>query len=85
RLTGLRVIGTASRAETAEWVRELGAHDVIDHSRPLLEGLREIGVSSVRYVASLTHTDKHYQQIVEVLAPQGRLAVIDDPDSLDAV
>lgn len=85
KLTGLRVIGTASRAETAEWVRELGAHDVIDHSRPLLEGLREIGVSSVRYVASLTHTDKHYQQIVEALAPQGRLAVIDDPETLDAL
>ncbi|YCH32149.1 zinc-binding alcohol dehydrogenase family protein [Erwinia sp. D4-22] len=85
KLTGLRVIGTASRAETAAWVRELGAHDVIDHSRPLMEGLREIGVSEVRYVASLTHTDKHYQQIVEVLVPQGRLAVIDDPDTLDAV
>ncbi|EOI3547709.1 zinc-binding alcohol dehydrogenase family protein [Cronobacter dublinensis] len=85
KLTGLHVIGTASRAETAEWVRELGAHDIIDHSLPLLVGLREIGLSSVRYVASLTHTDKHYQQIVEVLAPQGQLAVIDDPDSLDAV
>ncbi|EKM0528684.1 zinc-binding alcohol dehydrogenase family protein [Cronobacter turicensis] len=85
KLTGLRVIGTASRPETAQWVRELGAHDVIDHSRPLLEGLRDIGVTAVRYVASLTHTDKHYQQIVEALAPQGRLAVIDDPQSLDAV
>ncbi|KVL69812.1 zinc-binding alcohol dehydrogenase family protein [Burkholderia ubonensis] len=85
RLTKLRVIGTASRAETQTWVRELGAHDVIDHSRPLLEGLRDIGVPQVRYVASLTQTDLHYAQIVEALAPQGRLGVIDDPATLDAM
>lgn len=85
RRTNLRVIGTASRPETRAWIRELGAHDVIDHSRPLREGLREIGVPAVNYVASLTHTDEHYPQIVEVLAPQGRLGVIDDPDTLDVM
>ncbi|PXW25366.1 zinc-binding alcohol dehydrogenase family protein [Paraburkholderia caballeronis] len=85
QLTKLRVIGTASRPETRAWVEALGAHDVIDHSRPLLEGLRALGVPSVRYVASLTQTDSHYPQIVEALAPQGRLGVIDDPDTLDAV
>lgn len=85
RLTGLRVIGTASRPETRAWAEALGAHDVIDHSQPLLEGLRQIGLSQVRYVASLTQTDVHYAQLVEVLAPQGRLGVIDDPDTLDAM
>ena len=35
RLTDLTVIATASRPETAAWVRELGAHHVADHSRPL--------------------------------------------------
>ncbi|WP_244851571.1 zinc-binding alcohol dehydrogenase family protein [Caballeronia sp. SL2Y3] len=85
RLTNLRVIGTASRPETREWVEALGAHDVIDHSQPLLEGLRRIGSPQVRYVASLTQTDLHYPQLVEALMPQGRLGVIDDPDTLDAM
>jgi zinc-binding alcohol dehydrogenase family protein len=85
RLTKLRVVGTASRPETQSWVRELGAHDVIDHSRPLLEGLRAIGLDNVRLIASLTQTDRHYPQIVEAIAPQGRLGVIDDPEMLDAV
>ncbi|SNT08190.1 zinc-binding alcohol dehydrogenase family protein [Noviherbaspirillum humi] len=85
RLTRLRVIATASRPETQAWARELGAHDVIDHSRPLLDGLQDIGVSQVRYVASLTQTDKHFAQIVEALAPQGRFGIIDDPATLDAM
>ena len=78
-LSRVTVIGTASRPDTAEWVRELGAHQVIDHRRPLAEALREAGIESVTHAASLTHTDQHYAQIVEALAPQGRLGLIDDP------
>jgi zinc-binding alcohol dehydrogenase family protein len=85
QLTKLRVIGTASRPETREWVRELGAHDVIDHSRPLADELRAIGIPNVRYVAGLTQTDTHYAQIVDALAPQGKFGVIDDPKTLDAM
>ena len=84
RLTGLTVIGTASRAESQQWVRELGAHHVIDHSKPLTEELARIGVKSVTHVASLTATDQHYAQVIEALAPQGKLALIDDPETLDA-
>ncbi|KAF1052855.1 MAG: Zinc-type alcohol dehydrogenase-like protein [Stenotrophomonas maltophilia] len=83
QLTGVTVIGTASRPETQQWVRELGAHHVIDHSLPLSEELKRIGVGQVTHVASLTHTDTHLEQIVAALRPQGRLALIDDPASLN--
>ncbi|MEB0043216.1 MULTISPECIES: zinc-binding alcohol dehydrogenase family protein [unclassified Pseudomonas] len=83
QLTGLNVIGTASRPETHAWVRELGAHHVLDHSKPLNEELTRAGLPQVTHVASLTHTDKHLGQLVDALAPQGRLALIDDPKSLD--
>ncbi|CAM3245996.1 alcohol dehydrogenase [Ectopseudomonas mendocina] len=79
RLTGLTVIGTASRPQTQAWVRELGAHHVIDHSKPLSQELARIGVGQVTHVASLTQTDQHYAQLIECLQPQGRLALIDDP------
>ncbi len=85
RLTDLTVIGTASRPETADWVRTQGAHHVIDHQQPLAPQLRALGVEAVTHVASLTHTEQHYAQLVEVLAPQGHLALIDDPATLDAV
>jgi zinc-binding alcohol dehydrogenase family protein len=83
QLTGLKVIGTASRPETEAWVRELGAHQVLDHSKPLNEELSRVGLPQVTHVASLTQTDQHLEQLVEALAPQGRLALIDDPKTLD--
>lgn len=85
KLTGLTVIGTASRPETQQWVRELGAHHVIDHSKPLSQELKAIGFDDVKYVASLTHTADHYKEIVELIAPQGHLAVIDDMETLDVM
>ncbi|MBW0169478.1 MAG: zinc-binding alcohol dehydrogenase family protein [Hydrogenophaga sp.] len=83
RLTSLTVIGTASRPETQAWVKELGAHHVIDHSQPLSEELRRIGFPTVDLIVSLTQTDAHFDQIVEAIAPQGRFGLIDDPTSLD--
>jgi zinc-binding alcohol dehydrogenase family protein len=85
QLTRLTVIGTASRQETADWVRQLGAHHVIDHSQPLLAQLQALGVAEIDYVASLTHTEQHFAQLIDVLKPQGRLSVIDDPESLDVM
>ncbi|MEE7547944.1 zinc-binding alcohol dehydrogenase family protein, partial [Xanthomonas sp. Kuri4-1] len=85
RLTRLTVVGTASRPQTQDWVYALGAHHVIDHAQPLVDGLRRLGIAQVERVASLTHTGQHYAQLVEALAPQGRLALIDDPATLDAL
>ncbi|HEV7390615.1 MAG TPA: zinc-binding alcohol dehydrogenase family protein, partial [Burkholderiales bacterium] len=83
RLTALSVIGTASRAKTAEWVTELGADFVIDHGNPLSQELERIGVAVVTHVASLTHTDHHFEEIVKSIAPQGKFGLIDDPPPLD--
>jgi zinc-binding alcohol dehydrogenase family protein len=84
KLTGLTVIGTASRPETEAWVRELGAHHVISHAKPLAEELARIGIPAASHIVSLTRTDLHYPQIVEALAPQGKFGLIDDPGPLDA-
>ncbi|OHX14444.1 NADPH:quinone reductase [Chromobacterium sphagni] len=83
QLTGLTVIATASRPETQAWVKDLGAHQVIDHRQPLSQELKRIGMAEVDYVASLNQTDAHFAEIVAALAPQGKLALIDDPAALD--
>ncbi|SEN93591.1 MULTISPECIES: zinc-binding alcohol dehydrogenase family protein [unclassified Pseudomonas] len=83
QLTALKVIGSASRPQTQDWVRGLGADLVVDHSHPLSDALKQAGQPQVTHVASLTHTDLHLDQLVEALAPQGKLALIDDPKVLD--
>lgn len=79
QLTQLRVIGTASRAETQDWVRALGAHHVVDHRQPLRPQLVAAGVAEVDLIASLTHTDEHWASLIDLAAPQGRIGLIDDP------
>ena len=85
QLTQLRIIATASRPETRQWCLDLGAHAVIDHRQPLSAGLNAAGIGHVDFVAALTQTEQHYDQIIESLKPQGALAVIDDMDVLNAM
>lgn len=85
QLTQLQVVATASRPETVEWCRSLGAHHVIDHTRPLQPQLDNLHLPPVGLIASLTGTTHNYPQLVEILAPQGKIAVIDDPETLDAL
>lgn len=82
-LTDLTVIATASRAETQDWVKELGAHHVLDHTKPLAAQVAALGLGAPGLVFSTTHTDQHLAEVVELIAPQGRFALIDDPASLD--
>jgi len=79
QLTGQTVIATASRPESRAWLQELGVQRVIDHHQPFGPQLQALGVTEVQRAVGLTHTDQHFSQLVEVLAPQGALALIDDP------
>ncbi|WP_020185303.1 zinc-binding alcohol dehydrogenase family protein [Methylopila sp. 73B] len=83
RMTDLTVIATASRPETQAWVRELGAHYVIDHRQPLADQVAALGVGQPAFVFSTTNTADHLAEIVQLIAPQGRFALIDDPAALD--
>lgn len=83
QLTNLTIIATASREDSKAWVRSLGADGCINHQQALSDELKTQGIESVDYVVSLTHTDVHLSEIAKVIKPQGKFAVIDDPDTLD--
>ncbi|MFZ1426664.1 MAG: zinc-binding alcohol dehydrogenase family protein [Geminicoccaceae bacterium] len=85
QLTDLTVITTASRPETTAWSRELGAHHVVDHARPLAGEIEQLGLGQPAFVFSTTNTDAHLAEIVKLIAPQGRFALIDDPAALDVL
>lgn len=80
QFTGLTLVATASQPEGQAWVRRCGAHQVIDHQLPLRPQLAALGIEAVQWVASLSHTDQHFNALVDLLAPQGALALIDDPN-----
>jgi len=79
RLTGLTVVATATRPDSQAWCRDIGAHAVIDHARPMKEQIEALKLPPVALVASLTFSEQHYKAIAEFMAPQGRFGLIDDP------
>ena len=82
KLTGLTVIATASRPDTLEWVKKMGADHVINHRNPLDEQIKALGVAP-KYVAALTQTAKHWESIIKLIKPRGHIGMIDDPQNLD--
>lgn len=84
-LTGLTIIATASRPESVAWVKQMGAHYVIDHGKPLAAQVQALGIGQPGFVFSTADTDRYLSDIVQLIAPQGRIALIDDPKTLDIV
>ncbi|KPK08428.1 MAG: NADPH:quinone reductase [Betaproteobacteria bacterium SG8_39] len=76
RLLGLEVIATASRAESTDWCRALGASAVIDHRAPLAEGLKAAGHGEVDCVLLCADTDGYWPQLADVIKPQGAICSI---------
>lgn len=83
RLTGLTVVATATRPESQKWCLDLGAHAVIDHNKPMKQQIDTLKLPPVALIASLTHTEQHYKTLAEIIAPQGRFALIDEPAGFD--
>ncbi len=83
--TTATIIGTASRDESIQWLKDLGADYVINHRNALSDELQKTGITEVDYVVSLNNTEEHYEEIVKCLKPQGKLGLIDDPAALDVL
>ena len=81
-LTGLTVVATASRPETVAWVKQLGAHHVIDHTQPMAPQLAALGLTP-DIVTLFVGTNQHAAEVCEVVAPQGHVGVIEGTDSFD--
>lgn len=85
KLTDLTVIATASRPESADWARNLGAHHVVDHSSALAEQIAALDIGAPGFVFLTTHAAHYLPIAAALIAPQGRVAVIDDPETLNAM
>ena len=79
QLTPLIVIATASRTETVQWCVGMGAHHVVDHSQPLAAQVKRLVPGGLNYVLALTKVEDHFDQLIEAMAPQSAMALIENP------
>jgi NADPH:quinone reductase len=79
QLSRLTVISTASRPDTRIWSLKMQAHHIIDHGQPLAAQIKALAPGGVRFVLALTRLEDHYDQVVEAMAPQGAMAIIENP------
>ena len=84
KVAGLRVIATASRPESSEWVKQLGADLVINHRNPLDEELTAVGEPLVDFIFCLNATDSHWKAMANAVAPQGHIcSIVETPKPVD--
>jgi zinc-binding alcohol dehydrogenase family protein len=76
QLAKLTVFATASRPESAKWVRELGADHVVDHSKNLAQQLAALGTPEVDYVFVLSSIEPYVAAFPHIVAPQGKICSI---------
>ncbi len=82
QIKGLTIIATASRTESAEWCRALGADAVINHQQDLVQEFRTLGKRFADYIFCLNTTAKHWQAMCELIAPQSIICSIVEPEAL---
>jgi NADPH:quinone reductase len=77
KLTGLDIIATASRPETTQWCRELGAHHVINHHEDMAAQLTAFGLPAPDHVFCVTNQRMHFKKLTELMAPEGAIGIIE--------
>ena len=73
------IIATASREASQNWCKQMGADHVINHNNGIANELKKIGITQVSHIASITHTHVHFEDLAEVIKPQGKICLIDNP------
>ncbi|PNH78950.1 zinc-binding alcohol dehydrogenase family protein [Arthrobacter sp. AFG20] len=82
-LTNAQLIGTASRQESSAWAKSMGAHHVVDHRSSLIDQVHEVAPDGVTDIISSQATDLHFSEYAELLAPRGKITILDSPTSVN--
>jgi NADPH:quinone reductase len=77
------VISTASRPESREWCKAMGADLVIDHSQDVAGQLADAGIDRVDLVLSTAATADNLGWITGILRPFGHLSAVDLAGPID--
>jgi NADPH:quinone reductase len=84
KLAGARVVTTASRPETVEWVKRLGADVVLDHRNPLKPQLEAHGITEVDAIFNTADTAGYWEQMAALIKPFGHIcSIVESKEPLD--
>lgn len=75
QIAGLKVVATASRPETKNWCKEMGADEVISHVN-LVKEAKNAGYSNFDFIVDFVDLNTYWDEIVELIKPQGYVASI---------
>lgn len=78
KVAKLKVIATASRTETHQWCKSLGADEVVNHRDDMVAQFKLRNLPAPDYILCLNSTDQHFPAMVELVAPQGMICSIVD-------
>merc|ERR1712048_921420 len=84
KMAGLTVVTTASRAESEEAVKELGADVVINHRKPLKPQMEAVGIKDLDYIFNAYKTDVYWDQYADIIKPKGHIvSIVETPEKID--
>ena len=75
KLAGLTVIATASRPDSVQWCKDLGADFVVNHHN-LKQELNHIGHDQVNYILDFVDLEGYWDTAAEIIKPQGHIVSI---------
>ena len=75
KVAGLTVIATASRPESIEWCKKMGADHVVNHYN-LESELEKIGYCQVDYILDYVNLEEYWDRIANIIKPQGHIVSI---------
>ena len=69
----LNVVTTASRPETEQWCRRLGADQVLNHSADLIGQYRTLNIDKPDYILCCADTDQYFDAMSALISPEGMI------------
>lgn len=83
QLTQTKVIASYGRLESKLWLEQFNCDHTINHNEDINAQIKQLGFNFVDGIFSLNHSDDYADVFADCIKPQGKIAIIDEPKSLN--
>ena len=75
QVIGINVIATASRSESIDWCKQMGADVVVNH-HDLVNQFQDNNLDSPDFILCMGDPDEYFETMAELIAPQGSICLL---------